>query len=202
VKLNNNIKMKNLNKIILIIILTITIVGGWYFYQKEKNTQLQYVFEKEGINLFEMHNFIIEKDLIKERTLKERIILAKNKENDLVKARIVYDLGEDQAREYINEQSIILTNLYEPVPPPYPEFIGQEVSCDSKYKPLKKEHSLGEYYLLYAGDRYGYGVCEDKEIKYKTFLSYFYLKDLKKIIKLEYFTSKYNDFNQIETILR
>jgi choline-sulfatase len=184
------------NKVLIILVLIIIIVGGFYSYNNNKNSFFR-ILKKEGIELNLSKEFIIEKDDFKENDFKERNILAKNN-NEIIKIKIIYNIGDEKSQDYMADQKIILKSLYDPVMPPYPEFIGQEVSCNEKYKPILKEHVLGEYYLLYAGDRFGYGVCEEGMIKYKALLGYFYFEN--KLIKIEYFSSN-KSFNEIENII-
>ena len=158
---------------------------------------MQYVLKKEGLLLDISKDFIVEKKETTDVFEKEKNILAKNK-NETIKVKIIYNIDNDKAGQYVEDQKIILSSLYEPVPPPYPEFIGQEVSCDEKYKPILKTNELGVYYLLYAGERFGYGVCEGEAIKYKALLGYFYLKD--RLLKIEYFSPN-KSFEEIESII-
>ncbi|MBT4277565.1 hypothetical protein HOD96_02340 [Candidatus Falkowbacteria bacterium] len=186
------------------ITLIILVVGIFFIYKQQNDNSLYSTLKKEGFNLELINDFQINKDNLKENPYKSRIILAKNDNlpagGETIKLKLLYDMNQEKAEEYIDDQKVILTSLYEPIPPPYPEFIGQEVSCDEKYKPILKEHELGEYYLLYAGERFGYGICEEEMVKHKSLLGYFYCDN--KLIKLEYFIDKNQNFDLVEKIIK
>ncbi len=189
-------KTKNKNIIVFSVIILIAIITGLYF-SYQNNNSLYRVLKNEGIDIDGLKNFKISDDSFKEYTHKERDLYAKKNEDE-IKIKIVYNMEGEQVKKYIKDQKVILASLYEPTPPPYPEFIGVEVSCDKKYKPVLKETARGEYYLLYAGERKGYGVCEENMVKYKVLLGYFNYGD--KLLKIEYFSPN-KSFQEIEGVV-
>jgi len=84
----------------------------------------------------------------------------------------------------------MLKSIFEPQLPPYPEFLTKESGCAERYKPIEKESGYGKYFIMYAGERLGYGVCVDDLIKYKASLGYFYCKNSNKVFKVQYFINK------------
>lgn len=108
-----------------------------------------------------------------------------------------FDLNKEKFDNYFKEQSILLKGIFEPQLPPYPEFLTKETGCGKKYKPIQKQNDFGEYYLLYAGERFGYGVCVDDLIEYRASLGYFYCPKKEMGVQLEYFVPKNSEIDLI-----
>lgn len=110
-------------------------------------------------------------------------------ENDgeILKIRIFKDFEKEEFEKYAREQEALLKGIFEPQLPPYPEFLTKETGCDKKYKPIQKQNNYGGYKILYAGERFGYGVCVDDLIRYWASVGYFYCPEKKMAVQLEYF---------------
>lgn len=106
---------------------------------------------------------------------------------EILKIRIFKDFEKEEFEKYAREQEALLKGIFEPQLPPYPEFLTKETGCDKKYKPIKKQNSYGDYKILYAGERFGYGVCVDDLIRYQASIGYFYCPEGKMAVQLEYF---------------
>lgn len=126
----------------------------------------------------------------------ENKILAESGD-EILKIEIVKDIGKSKAEEYVKNQSALLMGMFEPQLPPYPEFLTKQTGCNEKYKPQEKESQYGKYFTLYAGDRFGYGICVDDLIKYKASLGFFYCPEKNILFKTEYFIPLNEDFNKI-----
>ena len=177
----------------------VILVFGFLIIREKNINSLEYVLKKEGIKLNGIEGFNIEGNSLKNRDFDERYIFAKNDDGEIIRIRILYDIEKDESEQYVNDQKIALLSLYEPVPPPYPEFIGKEISCGEKYKPTLKNSDFGDYYLLYASERLGYGVCDDSMGGYNSLLGYFSFNN--KLLKIEIFIDKNKKTDLIENII-
>lgn len=161
--------------LILVIILSISI----FFILINQQKNLNYQLKKYGIEITEARDFKITKN-------NDDNITA-NQEKKRMKIKIFRDFNKEKSERYIEEQMALLESLFEPQLPPYPEFLTKETGCNEKFKPIKKESQYGNYYLLYAGERFGYGICTEDLIKYKASIGFFYCSTKNILFKIEYF---------------
>lgn len=141
-------------------------------------------------NLFffmKANGFWIENGLDFKIIEKEGDIAKAGREGEILKIRIFEDWDKGKFEKYRVEQEVLLKGIFEPQLPPYPEFLTKETGCDEKYKPVQKQNSFGNYKILYAGERFGYGICVDDLIKYRASIGYFYCPEKKMAVQLEYF---------------
>lgn len=96
-------------------------------------------------------------------------LVADSQGNKLFLGRL---LPEDPAK-YINDKVFLLTALFEPTQSPYPEVITNVIDCPQEFKPVKQDFGSGVIYKLYAGERYGYGICTKDLIKYNAYYGLF-----------------------------
>ncbi len=92
-----------------------------------------------------------------------------------------------EASRYIAEQTALLLSMFESRLPPYPEFLTRESGCPEEFKPIERASHLGPYHLLYAGERFGYGVCTEDLALRRAAIGYFYCPDSQRLFSLEYF---------------
>ncbi|MEE8131727.1 MAG: hypothetical protein V3T98_01655, partial [Candidatus Paceibacterota bacterium] len=186
-------------KISFSIFIIIVLGSAFFIYQQNNKTDLSYQIGKLDIHISEVDGFIIKENNIKDNI--QNIFAEKEKEK--IKLKIISALSQEKADEYVNQQTIILEGLFEPKLPPYPEFLTKEAACPEKFKPILNNSDFGKYYLLYAGARFGYGVCSEDLIKYKAVLGFFYCSNTQRIYKIEYFIPNNirSNFNSIEKII-
>lgn len=109
---------------------------------------------------------------------------------EIIKIKIIPKQSKEIADNYIQKEIALFQGIFEPHLPPYPEFLTKEASCAEKYKPIASESRYGKSFIVYAGDRLGYGVCVDDLIHYRASLSFFYCENSNKVFKVEYFIDK------------
>ncbi|PIR58053.1 MAG: hypothetical protein COU71_00700 [Parcubacteria group bacterium CG10_big_fil_rev_8_21_14_0_10_38_31] len=181
-------------KNIFILLLALGVLGGIFVF-KNKNKDdgsLAYLLNKNRVTLEGIIDFSITQRF-------ENNFSAEN-DGEIIKVKIFNDFNAKEAGEYIASQTVLLNGLFEPQLPPYPEFLTKQTGCDDKYKPIKENGEYGDSYLMYAGSRFGYGVCVDDLIEYKASLGFYYCPESKTLFKLEYFTGKNEDFGKLQTL--
>ena len=155
----------------------------------ENSTDLYYQLGKIGIVIDDVENFkIIDR--------KSNNIIAE-RDKEIIKIKVLSNFDKNKAGKYIREQVALLNGLFESQLPPYPEFLTKETGCDEKYKPISKKNRYGEYYLLYAGKRFGYGICVEDLIEYKASMGFFYCPEKNGLYKIEYFVPKNEDVKKL-----
>lgn len=157
--------------------------ASWVIYtQQKKARSLSYQLKQEGIYLAGTENFSIKKS--------SPDYFYAQSQDELIKIEITKEPTKETSLEHIQKETALLKSFFEPQLPPYPEFLTQESSCADKYKPQEKESLYGKYFTMYAGERFGYGVCVDNLITYRASLGYFYCNNTKNFIKIQYFINK------------
>lgn len=179
--------MNTKNKIIAIILFVTAVAVGAYFFRANNN--LSHQFKKNGIHLSEIEGFKL-KELTENKIFAER-------DGEILKIEIIKNINESKAEEYVKNQTALLKGMFESQLPPYPEFLTKESGCAEKYKPKEYQGKYGKYFILYAGNRLGYGVCVDDLIEYRASLGYFYCQDKDTLFKIEYFSDLNKDLNAI-----
>ena len=171
-------------KSILILLLTLGVLGGIFVFKNKDidDNSLAYLLHKNGANLEGIADFNVTQRF-------ENNFKAENG-GEMIKIKIFDDFGVKEAEEYAKSQSALLDGIFEPQLPPYPEFLTKQTGCDKKYRPIIESGTHGDIYLMYAGSRFGYGICSDDLIEYRASLGFYYCANSKKLFKLEYFIEK------------
>ena len=159
----------------------------FFTFSAEEHT-LSNQLKKNGAALSEAEEFILEKDPTPERMLGKR-------GDSVIKIKITKGHTPESGRAYLKERAALLKSVFEPQLPPYPEFLTKEAGCADTYKPVEKQAAYGPYFLLYAGERFGYGVCADDLIQYKASFGIFYCEKSGNAFEIEYFAPKETDEN-------
>lgn len=109
----------------------------------------------------------------------------------IVKVAYTSHIISAQAKQYIDENLFSIDSLYQTTQSPYPDVITRTIECPTKFKPVfnKTETSIQDsfYYVLYANDRFAYGICSEDLIKYHAVFSIVYCKSEGELYKLEVF---------------
>ena len=150
------------------------------------------ILETEGAQLSGIENFKIKNNNLGN--------LFAEKRDEVIKIKILKDFNEEKASNYIKDQNLLLEGVFEPQLPPYPEFLTRETGCGEKYKPVKKESEFGTYQLLYAGKRFGYGICADDLIEYRASFGFFYCPVNETLFELRYFIPKDSNPSKLQNL--
>lgn len=181
--------MKIKGKTIIAILIIVAVVIATIIYFLKINDSFEYRLKKIGIELEGIDGFKV-KEIAKNKMLAER-------GDEVIKIEIVDSEIKNTREDYIKRETMLLKSIFEPQLPPYPEFLTKESGCAERYKPTEKEVGDGIYFVLYAGERLGYGVCVDDLIKYRASLGYFYCENSNKTFKIQYFINKEEDDKKI-----
>lgn len=182
-----------MNKKIILIIILIISLGIAFILFNNRSDKFSYQLKKQGIIISEIEGFKIIK--------KGKDNISASNGESIIKIKFFKDITSEESNKIINEKTSLLHGLFEPQLPPYPEFLTKETGCDERFKPIKKEGQFGNYYLTYANQRFGYGICADDLVKYKAALGFFYCPQKENLFKLEYFISQDKDFSKISNLM-
>lgn len=108
----------------------------------------------------------------------------------VVKIRMAENMDADAAKRYVESQLTLLRSIFEPNLPPYPEFLTKEAGCADEYAPREHETPYGTYAVLYAGERFGFGVCVEDLIQYRASIGFFYCPRSRTVFEVRYFIPK------------
>lgn len=125
-------------------------------------------------------------------------VLAK-KSNQTIKISRIAGMSLVSARDYLNENQYNIESLFEAYPSPYPDAVTNTIECPKEFKPLKNESSTNYtdkvYYVMYASQRFTYGVCSKDLAVYKSIFALVFCKNKNTVYKIEYFIPN-NEFEE------
>jgi len=111
----------------------------------------------------------------------------------ILKVEHAKDVDTAKAKQYIDEKRFGIESLYQSIPSPYPDVVTRTIECPEKFKPIfditDQDSQDSFYYILYANDRFTYGVCSDDLIKYRAIFYLVYCEQKKEIYQIELFTA-------------
>lgn len=123
------------------------------------------------------------------------------KDEKILNIKIIRNIANSSAEKYAREQFLVLMGLFDAKLPPYPEFLTNQTGCAEEFLPGLKEARLGDYYTVYADERFNYGICSRDLVKYKAGVGVFYCEANQKLFKIEYFINNTNDFGAVEEFM-
>ncbi len=127
------------------------------------------------------------------------IEISAQKFGENLKIRKIENMDKQDADTYIDEKRFETDSLFYTVPSPYPDVITQIIVCPDEFHPIINETEDKDrgliFYILYAGERFNYGVCSEDLIRYKSILAFIYCKDKEELYQVELFTPV-DEFNQ------
>ena len=105
----------------------------------------------------------------------------------VIKIKILNNTTLKQAKNYISDKIFVINSIYREINSPYPGALSNRIECEEKFKPKTMENVPFDYYILYASERFTYGVCSWDLIKYKSVIYYTYCKETKNLYQIELF---------------
>lgn len=174
--------MNFLRKNSIAVAILIAVFAAISIYVVVMRSKFSYQLKTQGIRIGIAEDFKV-KDISKDK------IEAEN-DGEILKIEIIDNVAKEGNDKYLQREFTMLKSIFEPQLPPYPEFLTKESGCAERYRPIEKDSKYGRYFILYAGERLGYGVCVDDLIKYRASLGYFHCKNSNKIFKVQYFVKK------------
>lgn len=175
------------------IVLCIVVAGLAVFIVQEKSKSVSWRSSYSGWSVQGSEGFAITQSF-------DGGFIAKRGEG-IMKVNETKKVSAEQATQHRDEQTALLEGLFVPQLPPYPEFLMQENACAEKYHPVKKETEFGIFYVLFANDRFGYGVCTDDLIAYRAGLGFFYCPASSVMVKMEVFADASASTESMEALL-
>lgn len=110
----------------------------------------------------------------------------------ILKVEHAKDVDVAKATQYIDEKRFGIESLYQSTPSPYPDVLTRTIECPDKFKPVlnaTEDNRDSSYYILYANDRFTYGVCSEDLIKYRAVFYLVYCEQKNEIYQVELFTA-------------
>lgn len=158
--------------------------------------------ESLGFSVADGGSFVtVSRHNLSARTSQE-VRLTASRAGDIVRLTILSHQPADDARRYMAGQALLLKTQYDSRVPPYPEFLTNQTGCAEHLMPVHVSlGTIGEYYLVYADERYNYGLCSDEQIHYKAGFALFYCSQSQRVIQMEYFVDKDKDFEDVKYFL-
>ena len=110
----------------------------------------------------------------------------------ILKVEHAKDVDVAKATQYIDEKRFGIESLYQSTPSPYPDVLTRTIECPDKFKPVfnrTEDNQDSFYYILYANDRFTYGVCSEDLIEYRAVFYLVYCGKRNEVYQIELFTA-------------
>lgn len=194
---------KSVLKLWLIVLL---ILSSLSFLGCNKPKNLTAALDALGVSMdIKEEYMVMDYNLIRDDTREIKEIFSTfNK--DVLNIRIVSDLSEDKAVQYVNNQRYLVDNLFSKQKVPYPGPLTNTLECPENYLPKVEEEededSFGVFYYLYANDRLTFGGCTEDILDYAAVLAFIYCKEKNEVYQVGYFTPKENPTSNYKEIVK
>ena len=131
-------------------------------------------FKAKGLHFTGARLFsITETKEIQTKNIKVTKIIAQ-RNTDFLHVELTEKLGRELGQFYQSERKSSIESLFLPYTSGYPGVLTQEVECPDEFHPVKGEAGDIDYYIMYANDRFSYGICAYDLVKYKSALGLAY----------------------------
>lgn len=148
-------------------------------------------FSLWNVYVKDMQNFIIEEEETKRIQGSDVIDLTARYGERVFRIKRITNMAKDAAESYMRDQKIKLESIFNPTPSPYFAVLTKEIECPKDFLPTYNESENSgnkvSYYILYANERFHYGVCSKDLIKYRVIVAFTYCKNTEDLYQLEYF---------------
>jgi len=171
-------------------VIFIVIIFLIYFLNTDSKS-LSSQFSSWNIYAKHIENFVIETEKTESVYNSDIIDLTAKNAEQILRVRKITNSPEDGAANYINDKKTQLESIFDPYRSPYFEILTNKIVCPEEFNPIYREstniNNKVIYYILYANERFTYGVCSEDLIKYRAVVAFTYCKNTKDIYHLEYF---------------
>lgn len=142
---------------------------------------------KDEASFFPLKDFVVKSTETREVSgLSVTDIEAEN--NDaLLRLELVRGMNEKLASLYLEEKEVGIESLFLTQPAHYPGAITREVECPAQFHPEKGDIRGMAYYIMYANERFFYGVCAQELVKYRSIMGLRYCKEQKTFVEAKLF---------------
>ena len=100
---------------------------------------------------------------------------------------ITQGMEEKLAELYLEEEKVGIESLFVAQPAHYPGVITREVDCSAEFQPEKGTVGDTAYYIMYANERFSYGICAQDLAKYRSVVGLLYCKNRKTFVETKLF---------------
>jgi hypothetical protein len=184
-------KKTQIKMIVIVTILLVVALSVFYFTKRNTDSSLSSQLQSWNVDVKNLENFTItEKSTQRVEDNGIADLTAKSGEQ-VLRIKRTTNLDEDAAYRYISDRKTLIESIFNPTRSPYFEELTNKVECPEEFRPVYNESSHSKnnvsYYIFFANERFGYGVCSKDLIKYRTIFAVTYCKDTKDFYQLEYF---------------
>lgn len=191
-------KIKKLT--ILILCFCIIFFTGYFLYNLYLKDNSKSVSGATELNGDYLKGFLLDK--ISEGY--DSKVFAGHKETKIIKINNIKIKNIQNAKSYINDIIFVLDTMYRDVRSPYPGALSSRIGCADEFKPKKNVYEPFDYYLIFASERFTYGVCSDDLIYYSSIMFFIFCEKGENFYQIEVFIPKgmdiSEDLNGLKTI--
>ena len=170
-------------------------------FPTDRNSLLKNQLDSWQVHTPSLQNYrIIERDsnIIKDSRVQDVTAIFENRTLQIKKLSL---LTEDVANAYIQQKKAEIESVFEPSRSPYFQGLTTTIECPKEFRPIYNE-SINEknnvsYYILYANERFDFGICSKESTIYKEIIGFTYCKNAKDVYQLKYFVPN-EEFNQTD----
>jgi len=192
--------MKRKVKMVLVIFFIIISILSFTFYKDYSKKRENNPFKLEISSNF------IEKFKLKQSSYTYDSITFTGEYKDLIiQMKVLKDVDLEKVNTYISDKMFMINSLFRGVSSPYPGALSNRIECPEEFKPLKLANKPFDYYIVYASDRFTYGVCSWSLIKYKSIIYFLYCDKEKKLYHIKLFmpaNKEISDYGKILTSIK
>ena len=95
-------------------------------------------------------------------------------ENIIARIELVENIEEREAQLYTEDKKTSIESIFLSEPAHYPGIITRNVECPDEFQPIRGIKDGVSYYILYASERFSYGVCSRDEVRYRSLIGFLY----------------------------
>ncbi|MDP3901022.1 MAG: hypothetical protein Q8Q38_01665 [bacterium] len=106
----------------------------------------------------------------------------------LLRLELTRGMDAKLAQLYLEEKRVGIESLFVTQPAHYPGIITREVDCPPQFQPEKGALGDMTYYVMYANDRFSYGVCVQDFVTYRSLMGLMYCEDQKMFLEAKLFS--------------
>lgn len=179
--------MKRRVVIVGIVVIAAFVGFGIYYISAPKNIAQH--LRDAGVAIPSLNEFTI----IEVRTSKisdlSVISISAQKDEILVRLKLTQRMGTGFARLYEQEKRAGIESLFITQPAHYPGIITREVECSLEFQPDVGTAGDLAYYIMYANERFSFGVCSPDLVTYRFVLGFGYCEQQSIFVEIKMFYS-------------
>lgn len=200
------IKIFHMKKIIAVMITFFIFTFVLIYLVKIPSDSLVRQLSSWNVSISSIENFIVEKKDTKRLQDSKIIDLTARRGEHVFRIKRITNMTKDVATRYIDDQKLKLESIFNPAPSPYFAVLTKEIECPQEFLPAYGEsantNNKVAYYILYANERFHYGVCSQDLIAYRAIYGMTYCENTEDVYLLEYFVPNQEYSEVVEETVR